>query len=253
MAKLLRIKDYLRLGLALGHDLVNEFYQPTQLDLMARRETYGWVPAHYQPRSRFKAIQRLLAAGEIERIIKNGKPYFRLTGKGSKTLKRDFLIFKLRERKWDENWTVVFFDIPEKKRSIREQLVQKLKSLGFGQIQRSVYLSPFDLGSDLADFISFKKMAAWVFVARVGELFAGDKREIAAKVWPLTKINRLYQALLNDWQKRSELDNQKKRVLERKIKSRYLEILAQDPCLPDELLPDDWRGDEVRQILKEKE
>lgn len=58
-----------------------------------------------------------------------------------------------RPRKWDWNWRIVIFDIPEKRKGGREALRSKLKQLGFHQLQKSCFIHPFDCKSEI-DFIS---------------------------------------------------------------------------------------------------
>jgi hypothetical protein len=58
-----------------------------------------------------------------------------------------------RPRKWDWNWRIVIFDIPEKKREGRDAPRRKLKQLGFYQLQKSCFIHPFDCKSEI-DFIS---------------------------------------------------------------------------------------------------
>ena len=58
-----------------------------------------------------------------------------------------------RPRKWDWNWRIVIFDIPEKRRRGREALRSKLKQLGFHQLQKSCFIHPFDCKSEI-DFVS---------------------------------------------------------------------------------------------------
>ncbi len=48
-----------------------------------------------------------------------------------------------RPKQWDKKWRVVAFDIPEKKRSARDQLRKKIRELGFCQVQHSVFVHPF--------------------------------------------------------------------------------------------------------------
>jgi DNA-binding transcriptional regulator PaaX len=44
---------------------------------------------------------------------------------------------------WDHKWRVVFYDIPEIKKSGRDALTAKLRELGCYQLQRSVWVHPF--------------------------------------------------------------------------------------------------------------
>lgn len=47
-------------------------------------------------------------------------------------------------KQWDKKWRMVIFDIPEEKKSIRDAIRQKLKQIGLFQLQRSVFVYPFD-------------------------------------------------------------------------------------------------------------
>lgn len=58
-----------------------------------------------------------------------------------------------KNREWDQKWRLFIFDIPEKIRSRRDSLREKLKSLGFYNIQRSVFVYPFDCQKEL-EFIA---------------------------------------------------------------------------------------------------
>ncbi len=46
-------------------------------------------------------------------------------------------------RRWDHIWRIVFYDIPEDRKAGRDALTRKLQSLGFSQLQRSVFIHPF--------------------------------------------------------------------------------------------------------------
>ena len=48
-----------------------------------------------------------------------------------------------RPKKWDGMWRLVMFDIPSHKNKARDALRCKLKDLGFYQVQKSVFVSPF--------------------------------------------------------------------------------------------------------------
>src|SRR3989338_10779024 len=54
--------------------------------------------------------------------------------------------------KWDRVWKIVIFDIPEKKKRAREALRKKLKELGFMELQKSVFIFPYECEDEI-DFI----------------------------------------------------------------------------------------------------
>jgi DNA-binding HxlR family transcriptional regulator len=97
-----------------------------------------------------KYLYRIVKEFKEERLIdykekENGMVEIVLTEKGRKmVLKFDIDNMKIQKPfKWDKKWRVVFFDIPEKRRSERNILRDKLKELGFREIQKSVFVHPF--------------------------------------------------------------------------------------------------------------
>lgn len=84
----------------------------------------------------------------------NGNVKIILTKEGQKRA----LKFKLDEMEikkpvqWDKKWRIVIFDIPEKKKKAREALRKKLKELGFQELQKSVFVHPFECEDEI-DFI----------------------------------------------------------------------------------------------------
>jgi DNA-binding transcriptional regulator PaaX len=49
-----------------------------------------------------------------------------------------------KNKKWDGKWRVLIFDIPEKRRFVRDQIRQTLVTIGFMQLQKSVWVYPYD-------------------------------------------------------------------------------------------------------------
>ena len=46
--------------------------------------------------------------------------------------------------KWDRKWRIVMFDVPEKHKRARDALSRSLKRMGFAQLQKSVFVHPFE-------------------------------------------------------------------------------------------------------------
>ena len=46
-------------------------------------------------------------------------------------------------RLWDKKWRVIIFDIPEKRRSIRDKFRMMLRELGYYRLQDSVWIFPY--------------------------------------------------------------------------------------------------------------
>lgn len=68
---------------------------------------------------------------------------------------------------WDGVWRVVFFDIPEKKKYARDILREKLKWLGFREIQKSMLIFPHPCLSEINFIIEYYQLRKYV---RYGEM-----------------------------------------------------------------------------------
>src|SRR3990167_6065326 len=75
----------------------------------------------------------------------NGK-FYELTPLGQERMRRwAFADFKLnRPKRWDGKWRVIIFDIPEKKKSVREYVRTLFTQAGLRWLQDSVWVYPYD-------------------------------------------------------------------------------------------------------------
>src|SRR3989344_5841758 len=59
-----------------------------------------------------------------------------------------------KPHKWDGKWRIVFFDIPEKKRKARNALREKLRDLVFYEMQKSVFVLPYECQDEINFVVS---------------------------------------------------------------------------------------------------
>ena len=69
--------------------------------------------------------------------------------------------------KWDGLWHLVFADIPEKKKRARNALRHKLRQLGFVQINRSVWIFPYECEKEVAFVTGYFGVEQYVYYAIV--------------------------------------------------------------------------------------
>lgn len=72
-----------------------------------------------------------------------------------------------KSKRWDGKWRLFIFDIPEEFRHQRDYLRRKLKELGLYNIQRSVFVYPYDCRSGLefvADYYNIGKYTSYAEV-----------------------------------------------------------------------------------------
>lgn len=268
MKKLLRPQDLLLLTLADFGDAFDEMRDPFMVMANAYKNMYGFIPRRYKRHNFKRNVMRSMKTGYIEKIEKNGEVYLRLTPIGSERVRRDFSLLTLSKKRWDGKWRVVFFDIEEISRIARNKLRAKLKELGFGMVQKSVWATPHDIGTDFYEFIEMVGLEEQVFLIEGESLLAGDPKVLARSVWKLDDLEEEYFALEREMGKLKQLsatldDRTKKRKAKstvtlrervekrkRELRNQYLLLLITDPHLPKELLPDNWVGDRVRQEIK---
>lgn len=98
-----------------------------------------------------KPRQREYVSSSATKLVKRGllkfkDNYYQLTKKGEKLLRRwELADYSLkRPKKWDGKWRMIIFDIPEKKRRIRMQVLSLFHQAGFHRLQDSVWVYPYD-------------------------------------------------------------------------------------------------------------
>lgn len=215
--------------------LIDEIDANTYSAQMQRLRNQGW----YQRSTVQSTISRLLSVGDIEKTIKKGKIYYRLTSKGSDKIKEDIPLLRLSEKPWDGKWRMVIFDIKEKYRPLREGLRRKLLSLGFGMWQKSIYISPFDIAQEVNQYLVSQKLFPYAIclIAKRSEI--GDDKILANYIWKLDKLNEDYEEFIS----KCKTGNFQK------LWFGYQELILRDPHLPKELLPSDWLRDKARITL----
>ena len=100
-------------------------------------------------------VGQLQKQGMIKRHIKGDQGHYILTEKG-KHFAMKYNIDKLqlvKQKKWDNKWRIVIFDIPERKKIARDALRSKFLKIGMRQLQKSVFIYPFECKNEI-DFVS---------------------------------------------------------------------------------------------------
>lgn len=93
------------------------------------------------------AAGRLAVKGHVRFVEKNGRKYLEITDEGRRTLAIEQEKLRLagkRGKRWDKRYRLVMFDIPEKKRGMRDQVRMFMQGCGFLRLQDSVWVFPYD-------------------------------------------------------------------------------------------------------------
>lgn len=95
-----------------------------------------------------RALKKLESLNYIK-IEENNK--IGLTRKGGLEFIKYSIDTQREKTKWDGKWRIVIFDILEHKRNLRNILRNRLRWLGFKELQKSVWVFPYDVSRELRE------------------------------------------------------------------------------------------------------
>jgi len=119
---------------------------------------------HKKHDSYYSAISRLKRKGLI---AKNKKDIFYLTKKGENEAFFAYInaelsgkkFVKQTQKKWDGKWRIILFDIPEKQKRKRNYLRMVIKTLGFKEFQKSIWIYPYKIPDFLLQLLGEENIA----------------------------------------------------------------------------------------------
>ncbi|MGD6801129.1 phenylacetic acid degradation operon negative regulatory protein PaaX [Rossellomorea aquimaris] len=199
------------------------------------------------------AISRMNKQGWVQSEKQGNKSYYSLTERGLKRMEEAAQrIFKLQTEKWDGQWRILMYTIPEEIRNVRDELRKELVWSGFGTLSNSCWISPNNLDKPVYDLIDKYDIKQYVdfFIARYDG--PNEDQRIIGKSWDLQEINDRYAEFISEYSQKFIIDKNKiekgemteaQCFVERtKLVHEYRKFLFVDPGLPEELLPDKWLG-----------
>lgn len=244
MTKLLTLRDRILVGLAIVGDLFDNIRLLGGLTGNLAEGYYGYIPGRYKYKSYCSTVSQMLTTGNIERKTdKQGKTFLILSSTGKNYLHRKFPLLTFQTRKWDGKFMMVVFDISEESKVIRNRLRVKLMELGFGMLQKSVWISPYHYENDMYEYIITNKLQDSVFVLTAQSIYIKDQKNFIKKMWRLEDINNEYLRLIVQCKKRLKDNNT---FNTGQLLEKYLDIVNRDPQLPAELLPENWYAAEAK-------
>lgn len=110
----------------------------------------------YNLKYRMKSVTgRLVAKGYAAWVERDGKKFLRITPAGRKAFafEQAKVALKNQKKKWDGRWRMIVFDVPERRRPIRNRLRAVMCEIGFVRLQDSVWVYPYDC----EDFVALLK------------------------------------------------------------------------------------------------
>lgn len=193
-------------------------------------------------------ISGLLKEGRIEKTSEEGNEY-RLTTPGFYEIVLEFPFFRFLKDSWDGKWRILSYEIPEKKRELRDRLRREVAGWGLGPWHRSFWITPHPIIDNLRELVSQKEEEQYIQAFEANHIF-GDREILIEKVWQKGHLDGLYRGLFKKWHEILSMEGEKSEKL-KKVIDHYLELLRLDPGLPGELVGQSWIGFEGYTLYKE--
>lgn len=171
-----------------------------------------------------------------------------VTREGMKRIKEMLPRFK-RHPVWSGSLWLVTYDISEKRKRDRESLRDFLIGQGYGKLQDSIYVAPFDPTDVVKQGVNKRGIKGEVLISKMGtggHIGEMSIPELLANVYDLKSVHVRYRNFI---QKTTHGFSPQEAPL---LFLEYLSALKVDPQLPEELLPADWSGKEAFELTKKK-
>lgn len=184
-----------------------------------------------------------------EALIEKREDQYKLTQNGFDTIVLQFPFFRFLRQEWDGQFRVLSYEIPEKKRELRDKLRREVASWGLGPWHRSFWLTPHPIIPSLRRLVSDTEEEQYVQAFESTHVF-GDREILIEKVWSVKQLESKYRSVFKKWHEILSKDQDKVTKMSQVITA-YVEILKIDPGLPKKLVGDTWIGFEAVNLFRE--
>lgn len=130
----------------------------------------------------------LIAQGIFRRTTTQGKIHIELTEKGMKIaeeLSQREEVRPVKQKKWDQKWRIIMFDVWERRRKVRDELRETLKEIGFVKVQNSAWAYPYPCEKLLIFLRTYFKLGHGILYIVADEIEHDEKLRSHFKLPPL--------------------------------------------------------------------
>jgi phenylacetic acid degradation operon negative regulatory protein len=174
---------------------------------------------------------------------------YRLTDRGFYALCLEFPAVRFMRDEWDGVWRIISYEIPEKKRHLRDSLRREMKGWGLGPWHRSFWMTAHPVIGPLRDLVYGREEEQYIQAFESTHMF-GDMHTLVEKVWNKTQLEASYKELFKQWHTILSKEKDKKEKMQEVIYN-YVKLLRDDPGLPPSLVGKKWISLEAFNIFKE--
>lgn len=121
-----------------------------------------------------KILRYMKNTGLVEGDYEHG---LQLTDKGRERAEKVEIgeLVVTRPKHWDKKWRIILYDVPEDQKTGRDAMTRKLKELKFYQLQKSVWVCPFECREEIEMVAAIYEIDKYVTYLETNYI---DKQEI---------------------------------------------------------------------------
>jgi len=186
----------------------------------------------------FKSKSRgILGKMEAMDLIGKSPNSIKLSSKGKKYLNSILDNLHKPLKRWEGNWTVISFSIPEKKRGVRDKFRRYIDNLGLKPVFNSFWISPFNMCPQIIDYAKHNKIENSVACLITDRIYGITKDDIL-KNWDFEKFRKRYEDFIAESE--NILNKKNENIVYKKQILKFALLISEEPKVPLELLPKDW-------------
>lgn len=148
-----------------------------------------------------QALARMEADGWLQRARVGRETQWSLTARAQHLLAEGaerIYGFGVENRRWDGEWVVLLASVPERERTVRYRMAQRLSWIGFGPLGQGTWICPWTTQESAArDVLSDLGVDATSFRGPVGRV--GSGHDLAGRAWPLAELASAYDCFLAEF------------------------------------------------------
>lgn len=209
------------------------------------------------------ALCRLSQQGWLDRTRENKQSFYALTAMGRDRVEEAApRIFTPLTEKWDGQWTILTYSLPERLRAQRERLRRELIWLGYGPLTPATWIIPKPAAELTTKHLLARSLDKGVHLFRARHINSLANAELVKNCWDLAAVQKQYRSFIDRWNPQWRSYQQKfnsgKPVPDNlcfsakmRLLHEYGRFLYLDPRLPWELLPKDWLAEPAWRIFRD--
>jgi phenylacetic acid degradation operon negative regulatory protein len=191
------------------------------------------------------ALTRLVRRGLLERVRSGRLVHYRVTARADRLLAEgDGRIFSLGDPRDEEGtWTVLWHQIPEDRRLELSRLARRLRFLGFGSVQGSVWVSPHDHSAEVVRLLAELRVSDYATIFTAHPDAVVGLPALVSRAWDLSGLVDRYEAFEAEFaplcarRALAVLSDREAFLIRTRLVHQFRGFPVIDPELPERLAP----------------